>query len=406
MKTSAERQTSEARKKKIALQFILLLGIVSLFGDITYEGARSIAGPYLGMLGASAAAIGLVAGLGEFLGYALRLASGFIADRAKAYWPLTILGYGLLCAIPLMAFAGQWHLAALLLILERMGKGIRAPARDAILSHATKQVGRGLGFGIHEAVDQIGAVIGPLIFSAVALYTGSYREGFIILWIPALLCMATLLLGRAKVPSPVELESSAEEVQNQYKPEKKFPKIFWLYGLFAFLSVAGFANFQIISYHFKLHSVVSDTQIPLLYAIAMGIDAVVGLLIGRIYDRVGLLCLAAVPLLTLPIPFLAFTHSYSFAVISVILWGAVMGIHETVMRAAIADLTGIEKRGTAYGIFNTIYGGAWFLGGTVMGLLYDYSILTLFVFTLVMEGISVMLFFSMKKGLRHLKPEQ
>jgi MFS family permease len=393
----------ENNKKRIALQFIFLLGIVSLFGDITYEGARSIAGPYLGMLGASAAAIGLVAGLGEFLGYVLRLASGYVADRAKAYWPLTILGYGLLCAIPLMAFAGQWHLAALLLILERIGKGIRAPARDAILSHATKLVGRGLGFGIHEAVDQIGAVIGPLIFSAVALYTGSYRDGFVILWIPALLCMATLLLGRAKVPSPIQLEASEEEFQNQCEPETKLPRIFWLYGLFAFLSVAGFANFQIISYHFKLHSVVSDSQIPLLYAIAMGIDAVMGLLIGRIYDRVGLLCLAAVPILTLPIPFLAFTHSYSFAVISVVLWGAVMGIHETVMRAAIADLTGVEKRGTAYGLFNTIYGGAWFLGGAVMGILYDYSILSLFLFTMVIEGISVGLFFIMKKEMGVLK---
>jgi MFS family permease len=395
----------ENHKKKIALQFIFLLGIVSLFGDITYEGARSIAGPYLGMLGASAAAVGLVAGLGEFLGYVLRLASGYVADRAKAYWPLTILGYGLLCAIPLMAFAGQWHLAALLLILERMGKGIRAPARDAILSHATKQVGRGLGFGIHEAVDQIGAVIGPLIFSAVALVTGEYREGFLILWIPALLCMATLLLGRARVPSPVQLEASEEEVKDRCETENKLPKIFWLYGLFAFLSVAGFANFQIISYHFKLHSVVSDTQIPLLYAIAMGIDAAVGLLIGRMYDRVGLLCLAGVPLLTLPIPFLAFTHSYSLAVMSMILWGAVMGIHETVMRAAIADLTGIEKRGTAYGLFNTIYGGAWFLGGAVMGLLYDYSILSLFLFTLVIEGVSILVFLRMRNRIDRLKAQ-
>jgi MFS family permease len=395
----------ENHKKRIALQFIFLLGIVSLFGDITYEGARSIAGPYLGTLGASAAAIGIVAGLGEFLGYVLRLASGYVADRAKAYWPLTILGYGMLCAIPLMAFAGQWHLAALLLILERMGKGIRAPARDAILSHATKQVGRGLGFGIHEAVDQIGAVIGPLIFSAVALLTGGYREGFFILWIPALLCMATLLLGRAKVPAPVQLEASEEEVQNQCETDRKLPKIFWLYGLFAFLSVAGFANFQIISYHFKLHSVVSDTQIPLLYAIAMGIDAVVGLLIGRMYDRVGLSCLAAVPLLTLPIPFLAFAHSYSFAVLSVVLWGAVMGIHETVMRAAIADLTGIEKRATAYGLFNTIYGGAWFLGGAVTGLLYDYSILSLFLFTLVMEAVSVLVFLRMKNRIDRLKAQ-
>jgi len=400
MKTFAEGHPSEARRKRIALQFILLLGVVSLFGDITYEGARSIAGPYLGMLGASAAVVGLVAGLGEFLGYVLRLASGIIADRAKAYWPLTIVGYGLLCAIPLMAFAGQWHVAALLLILERVGKGIRAPARDAILSHATKQVGRGLGFGIHEAVDQIGAIIGPLIFSAAAFYTGGYRQGFVILWIPALLCMIVLLVGKAKVPSPVALETIQEEVQEELDRGKRLPKVFWLYGLFVFLSVAGFANFQIISYHFKLHSVISDSQIPLFYAIAMGTDAVAGLLIGRIYDKVGLLSLAALPLLTLPVPFLAFTQSYFLAVISVVLWGAVMGMHETIMRASIADLTRIERRGTAFGIFNTIYGGAWFLGGAVMGLLYDFSLPLLLLFTVVMEVLAGGLFLIMKKEIK------
>ena len=178
------KNEKKEKKKRVALQFIFLLGIVSLFGDITYEGARSVAGPYLPSLGASALAVGLVGGIGEFLGYALRLVSGFIADRTKAYWPLTIIGYGLLCAIPLMAITNNWALAALFLILERAGKGIRAPARDAILSHATKQVGRGLGFGIHEAIDQIGAVIGPLIFSAVAFSRGGYREGFMILSIP------------------------------------------------------------------------------------------------------------------------------------------------------------------------------------------------------------------------------
>ena len=378
--------------KKIAFQFIILLGIVSLFGDITYEGARSVTGPYLATLGASAAIVGLVAGLGEFIGYALRLVSGYIADKTKAYWPLTFIGYGLIFAVPLLAFAGLWQVAALLIIFERMGKAIRTPARDAILSHATKQVGRGLGFGIHEALDQIGAIIGPLVFSLVFLLKGGYKQGFTILWIPAVLVLLTLVIARIKVPFPEKLEISKEKPM-----EGKLSRVFWVYTLFTFLSVAGFANFQLISYHLKVQSIISDVQIPIFYAIAMGTDAVVALIIGRAYDRVGLKTLLTIPLLTFFIPFFAFSHSYNLIVISVILWGAVMGIHETVMRAAIADLTPIEKRGSAYGIFNTAYGLSWLFGGVIMGSLYDISVIYLILFVVLMEMISVPVFFMIRR---------
>jgi len=383
--------------KKRAFQFIILLGIVSLFGDITYEGARSVTGPYLAVLGASAGIVGLVAGLGEFIGYFLRLASGYLADRTHRYWPITIIGYGLLVSIPLLAFAGYWQVAALLIVLERMGKGIRTPARDAILSHATKQVGRGLGFGIHEAIDQIGAIIGPLIFSAVFLFQGGYREGFTILWIPALLCVAILLVARTKVPSPEKLETPGGTSGQNIKGKSRLPKVFWSYALFSFLSVAGFANFQLISYHFKVQSVVSDVQIPIFYAIAMGVDALVALIIGKTYDKIGLVSLITIPVLTLPIPFFAFSHSYSLAVTSIVLWGAVMGIHETIMRAAIADLTPIEHRGFAYGIFNTVYGASWFFGSALVGLLYDVSIGYLILFVVAMEVASLPVFFLVKK---------
>jgi MFS family permease len=384
-------------QKKRAFQFIILLGVVSLFGDITYEGARSVTGPFLGVLGASASIVGLVAGLGEFIGYFLRLASGYLADRTHRYWPITIIGYGLLVSVPLLAFASYWQVAAILIILERMGKGIRTPARDAILSHATKQVGRGLGFGIHEAIDQIGAIIGPLIFSAVFLFQGGYREGFTILWIPALLCVAILLVARTKVPSPQKLETPGETSGQNTKGKGRLPRVFWSYALFSFLSVAGFANFQLISYHFKVQSVVSDVQIPIFYAIAMGVDALVALIIGKTYDKIGLVSLITIPVLTLPIPFFAFSHSYSLAVTSIVLWGAVMGIHETIMRAAIADLTPIERRGFAYGIFNTVYGASWFFGSALLGLLYDVSIGYLILFVVVMEVVSLPVFFLVKK---------
>jgi MFS family permease len=377
------------------MQFIILLGIVSLFGDITYEGARSVTGPYLAMLGASPSVVSLVAGIGEFAGYALRLASGYLADRTKAYWLLTFIGYGLLLSIPLLAFAGHWQLAAVLIILERMGKAIRSPARDTMLSYATKQVGRGWGFGVHEALDQIGAIVGPVVFSFALLSYGGYREGFSLLWIPALLTLVVLTIARKKFPSPQKLEAPGEASKQRNKG--KLPKVFWLYTAFTLLSVAGFANFQLISLHLNAQSIVPDAQIPLIYAIAMGVDALAALVVGKTYDRIGLISLLAVPLLTLPIPFLAFSRSYSLVLIGMVLWGVVMGVQETIMRAAIADLTPVERRGFAYGVFNTVYGAGLLLGGALMGLLYELSTNYLTLFVIVMELVSLPLLFSVRR---------
>ena len=378
------------------MHFIILLGIVSLFGDVTYQGARSVTGPYLAMLGASYSIVGLVAGIGEFVGYALRLASGYLVDRTKAYWLLTFIGYGLLLSIPLLAFAGYWQLAAVLIILERMGKAIRSPARDTMLSYAAKGVGRGWGFAVHEVLDQVGAVIGPVVFSLVLLSHAGYREGFTLLWIPALLTLAVLALARKKVPSPQKLETPEEASRQGIKG--KLPRVFWLYTVFTFFSVAGFANFQLISYHLKVQAIVPDAHIPLIYAIAMGVDALAALIVGKTYDKVGLISLLAVPFLTLPIPFLAFSHSYSLVLIGIVLWGVVMGIQETIMRAAIADLTPMERRGFAYGIFHTAYGAGWFLGGALMGLLCELSINYLILFAVVMELISIPLFLLVRRA--------
>lgn len=379
------------------MQFIILMGFVSLFGDITYEGARSITGPYLGMLGASAAVVGLVAGIGEFLGYALRMVSGFFADRTKAYWPLTFLGYGLLVSIPLLAFTNHWQLAALFIILERVGKAVRSPARDTILSYATKEVGRGWGFGIHEAMDQIGAITGPLIFSAAFILKGGYRQGFSILWIPVILTLVVLFRAKGQVPAPEKMEELAQASERGSKESEKLSTLFWLYTLFTFLCVTGFANFALISFHFSSKSIVPGAQIPLFYCLAMAVDGVTALIIGKTYDRIGLKALIFLPLLTAPIPFFAFSHSYIFALVSAVLWGAVMGIHETIMRAAIADLTHIKKRGIAYGIFNTAYGLSWFIGSALMGLLYGVSILSICLFVLMMEIASIPVFFLVKK---------
>jgi MFS family permease len=385
-------------QRRIAYQFIIMLGVVSLFGDITYEGARSVTGPFLYTLGANSALVGLVAGLGEFLGYALRLLSGHWADRTGRYWVFAFVGYGLILSIPLLALAGVWQVAAVFIIAERMGKAIRAPSRDAILSYATKVVGRGWGFGIHEAMDQIGAVIGPLALSAVFFLHGGYHAGFAILGVPAVATVAMLTLARRKVPAPEAMERSHQTTADA---GGKLPPVFWLYTLFAFLSVAGFANFQLIAYHLAVKSIMTQAQIPLMYALAMGVDAIVALIIGKVYDRIGLVSLLVLPLLTIAIPFLGFSRSYLLAVAGVVVWGAIMGIQETIMRAAIADLTPRERRGLAYGVFNTAYGGAWFAGGVMIGILYGRSVGAVIIFVTATQLAALLLVTLLHKGSMH-----
>ncbi|MFY9118375.1 MAG: MFS transporter, partial [Dysgonamonadaceae bacterium] len=392
------RKNREISSQKTgALRFIVLMGVVSLFGDIVYEGARGVTGPYLALLGASASVVGLVGGLGEFIGYALRLFSGFMADRTKAYWLFTFIGYGLLVSIPLLSFAQSWQIAALLILLERAGKAFRSPARDTILSYATKEVGRGFGFGLHEALDQIGAIVGPLIFSAILFAGGNYRLGFSVLWIPAMMVPIVLCIARNRLPHPEKLEIAHESGS---KNNTLFSKTFVLYSLFTFFAVAGFANFPLIAYHLKMKTIVGDAQIPALFALAMGVDALTALIIGKTYDRMGLKILIIVPLLSFFIPLLAFSDMLVGVIIGTILWGIVLGIHETIMRAAVADLTDINRRGSAYGIFNTLYGLSWLLGGTLMGMLYEQSVYTLMLLAALFEVVSIPLFLMLAKSLK------
>ncbi len=390
--TQSEQSTRTRSPKSRALEFILLFGVVSALGDITYETGRSVSGPYLAFLGASAATIGWVSGLGEFLGYGLRLASGYLADRTRAYWAATFLGYGLILCVPLLAYTGRWEVAALLLILERIGKAIRSPSRDTMLSHATYQTGRGWGFALHEALDQVGAVIGPLIFTAAFVQRHSYRDGFSMLWVPAVLTMVVLLVARLRVPAPEALEDAPAREARDASGTMRLSRRFWVYALFTFLSVAGFANFQVISYHLALRSVVPTAQIPVLYAVAMGVDALAALVVGKAYDRVGLKSLVIIPFLTLPLPFVAFSQQYWLAVVATVLWGVVMAVHETIMRAGVADFVPVGQRASAYGVFNTIYGAAWFVGGAVLGLLYDVPRTWLLGYVVVMEVSALLVY--------------
>jgi len=395
----SKQDTHNRNPKNLALEFILLFGLVSALGDITYETGRGISGPYLAFLGASAATIGLVSGFGEFLGYALRLVSGYLASRTRAYWVATYIGYGLLLSIPLLAFTNRWEIAVVLLILERIGKAIRSPAKDTMLSHASYQIGRGWGFAVHEALDQIGAVIGPLIFTVAFLKRDSFRDGFNVLWIPAILTMVALVVARLRVPAPEKLENTiVSQYPQRVQGNSKLPRVFWIYALFTFLCVAGFANFQIISYHWVSRSVVPVEQISILYAVAMGVDALAALVVGKAYDKIGFKTLFIIPFVTLPLPFLSFSHQYILAIVSAVVWGLVMAVHETIMRASVADLVPMERRAFAYGIFNTIYGTAWFVSGAALGLLYDFSGILLIIYVVVIEIAALLVFPFIRKA--------
>jgi len=404
----ASRKTALSRHNGIpsnikwqAGKFIILLGLVSLLADMTYEGARSITGPYLALLGASGAVVGIVAGFGELIGYALRLVSGYISDKTGRYWLITILGYAVnLFAVPLLALAGRWEIAAALMVTERIGKAIRAPSRDAMLSHATKEVGHGWGFGLHEAMDQIGAMLGPLIVAGVLFIKGGYKTSFAILLIPALLALIVLLTARYLYPRPRDLETASIILET-----KGFPRVFWIYLIAVALIAAGYVDFPLAAYHFKKVSIVSDNWIPIFYAIAMGADAMAALVFGRLFDRKGVSILIFAVLASLFFAPLVFLGGFYPALFGIILWGIGMGAQESIMRAGIAGMISANKRASAYGVFNAGYGLFWFLGSVLMGIFYDISIPALIAFSVVIQLASIP-FLVMAKKMIDIKREE
>jgi MFS family permease len=336
------------------------------------------------MLGASATVVGVTAGLGELLGYALRIVSGYISDRTARYWAVTIVGYAVnLAAVPLLALAGRWELAVLLLMAERIGKAIRTPARDAMLSYATSQVGRGWGFGIHEALDQTGAVLGPLLVVGAMWIGDGYRPGFAILALPAVCALTVLLAVRSWHPHPGAFEASAPLVTHGW------PKAYWVYLAGSALVAAGFTDFAIIAYHFEQSAVMRDQLIPVSYALAMGVDAVAALALGRLFDRIGYAAVACAVAFAAPFAPLVFYGGQGAALLGIGLWGVGLASQESIMRAAVADLTGPERRAAAYGVFNAGYGAAWFAGSTLMGALYDRSHGALVTFAVVTQVAAV-----------------
>jgi MFS family permease len=391
---NARPAVAAPRQKASAVKFVVLIGVVSLFADMTYEGARSITGPYLAVLGASGTVVGIVAGFGELVGYGLRLVSGYISDRTGRYWAVTLTGYVVnMLAVPLLALAGNWQMAAVLMIAERAGKAVRNPPRDAMLSHATQTMGRGWVFGLHEALDQVGAVIGPLIVTVVLYVNGSYRTGFAVLLVPALLALSVLVAARLLYPQPRDLETILPAIET-----KGYPRRFSLFITAASLIGAGYVDFPLIAYHFEKASVLSDDMIPIFYAVAMGVDALAALVLGSLFDRKGLPVLIYSTVVASFFAPLVFAMGSYLALAGMALWGLGMGAQESIMRAVIAEMIPANRRASAYGIFNAVFGLFWFLGSLLMGVLYDYSMPAVILTSVVLQLASIPVLLGMRRA--------
>ena len=372
-----------------ALRFVVLLGVVSLFADMTYEGARSITGPYLAALSASAVVVGVVAGAGELVGYALRLVSGLFADRTHRYWSTTIVGYAInLFAVPLMALTGSWPAAASLIIVERAGRAIRKPSGDAMLSHAGSVIGHGWAFGLREALDQTGAVLGPLIVAFVLARQLGYRTAFATLGIPAALSLVFLLIAQRQFPRPRDLEVKTPPRLAAPAESRRF----WIYTIAGALVAAGTVDFPLAAYHLATQHVVTTPAIPVMYALAMGAAAVSAPVIGILMDRRGMPVLVGAVVVTAVAAPLLFLGDARLAIAGAAVWGLSTALQDATIRAMLARLVPADRRASAYGIFDGIFGVAWFAGSAAMGLLYSVAPIDLVITSVVLQLASVPLF--------------
>jgi MFS family permease len=391
--TTIDRAIEKSRAR-IALRFVLMIGVLSFFADFTYEGSRSIIGPFLAALGATGFIVASVTGFGELAGYGLRLVSGRLADLSGRYWPITIFGYVLqMASVPALALAHSWPIAAILIILERVGKAIRNPPRDVMLSHAAKDAGGyGWAFGLHEALDQFGALVGPLLVAFVLAHRGDYQSAFAVLLVPALINIALVLGARILYPRPQDMDRSPPGPTGM-----PWPSAFWVYLAGAALVAAGFADYPLIAFHFTKNHIVPADWIAILYAIAMAVSGTGSIVFGRLFDRFGFFVLIALTVLSAAFAPLVFLGGFWGALIGAGIWGLGIGVHESIIPAAVAPMVSSARRASAFGVFTGTYGVAWFIGSLIIGLLYDRSLAGLIAFCVATQLAAIPLFWWVAK---------
>lgn len=394
--TPVDRHTSRGMS---AWRFVVWFGVVAMLADVVYEGARSITGPLLAHLGASALVVGVVTGVGEAAALVLRLVSGPLADRTRGFWAWTIAGYAItVVSVPLLGLTSVLWVAAGLIVAERVGKAVRSPAKDTLLSHATAVTGRGRGFAVHEALDQVGALTGPLLVAAVLALTGDdYGPALVMLAVPGALALGLVVWLRVKVPHPARYELGPAGTETARGPRQtlagadRLPPTFWVYAVFAGLTMTGFATFGVLSFHLVTAGLLTAAAVPVLYAVAMVVDAVAAVATGWGYDRYGASVLLALPVVAALVPALAFSTAVGPAIAGVLAWGAALGVQESTLRATVADLVPPGRRATAYGVLGAVVGAGAAAGGALAGGLYDVSVALLVAVTVVLQGLALTL---------------
>lgn len=383
------KQSTAAAAASSAFRFVLLMGLVNLFADMTYEGGASLNGPFMGTLGAGAAAISMVAGLGEFLGYALRSVSGYVADKSGRHWRITLIGYAInLLAVPAMALAPSWHVAAALVLAERVGRAIRKPTVEAMLSYSTGRLGKGWVYGLNTALDETGATVGPLLMALVLFLRGEVRTGYALLLVSSLLALGSLMIARAAFPVPARLAEGA----NQSARPGGFIGAYWLYMTAGGLFAAGLMSFELISYHLSSTGAVTSHWIPLFLAISTATGIGASLLLGRLYDRAGIVVVIAGVCLSALFPPLVFYGGFAVSLCGLVLWGIGYATQDTLLKALIAGVMPEGRRNLAFGLFYLGYGGGWLAGSVIAGLLYGMSRPALVVFAMAIQLSSAPVF--------------
>jgi MFS family permease len=350
---------------------VVWLGVVSLLVDLVYEGARSITGPFLASLGASALTVGLVTGAGEAAALGFRLFSGPGADRTGRYWRWMVIGYVLTAVcVPLMALAPALGAAGLvfgsaMVLLERTGKAVRSPAKSVLLAVAARTVGRGRGFGVHKALDQTGAFLGPLLVAGVVAVTTHQWVGLLVLAVPGAVALGVLGWMHGYVGDPERPVATADA------PLVRLPRTFFVYAVACALTTVGLMTFGVISFHLVHEHLVTVALVPVVYAAAMGVEALASLGTGFGYDRVGGGTLLVLPVVVAAVPVLVFSDRVAAAVAGVLLWGAATGVQDSTVKALVADLVPSSRLATAYGAFAAFQAVAALAGGGLAGWLYD-----------------------------------
>ncbi len=389
-----------------AWRVVWWFGFVSLFADMVYEGARSVYGPLLAALGASAVVVGLVTGAGEAVALVLRLAFGPLADRTGRYWSLTILGYGLtVVCVPLIALAPRLGVAGLafgatMILLERLGKAIRSPSKSALLAQVAVGVGRGRGFGVHKALDQVGAFAGPLLVAGVVAVS-SLWAGMAVLAVPGAIAMFLLLTLRRRVPDPGAYDDTATPSAPDDPSERQgwwaeavgagLSGDFFRYAIAASLTTGALVTFGIIGYHLTVEDILPVAAVPVVYAGAMAVEAVAALAVGSVYDRTGPRVLLVVPVLVAIVPALALGSGMVAVLVGVAAWGFAQGVQDSTIKAVVADLVDAPRRATAYGVFAGIQGLLAIVGGVGAGWLYERSLVALVVVVALTQVVALAL---------------